>query len=192
MRAGKVLDSIRLKWDRFVIRYSFRDQVAMAEGVREQGEAMRTGTAARFVAFLRWSTGLRAGIAHFGQSYGWLLAGGVMMLCAMAGLGLVLRFHRGSWRKSHRTNGPTAQQMAALKIYNRMLWFLQSHGLNKSSSMTPLEFAGKIAHDWKEASQFVTPITKLYCRVRFGQIPLSPDDLACARAWLAGLHAVAR
>lgn len=192
VRAGRVLDSIRLKWDRFVIRYSFRDQVAMAEGVREQGEAMRTGTAARFVAFLRWSAGVRARIAHLGQSYGWLLPGGVIMLCALAGLGLFLRFYRCSWWKSHRTSGPTTQHMAALKIYNRMLQFLRSRGLNKSSNMTPLEFADKIAREWKEASQFVTPLTELYCRARFGQAPLSPDDLASARTWLAGLRTASR
>ncbi len=55
--------------------------------------------------------------------------------------------------------------------------------------MTPLEFAGKIAREWTEASQFVTPLTELYCRVRFGEIPLSPDDHIRAQALLNDLLA---
>jgi hypothetical protein len=190
VQAGKVLDSIRLKWDRFVIRYSFRDQVAMAQGVREQGEAVRVGVAARFVTLLRWGTELRARIAHIGQSSGWRMAGGVILLCALAGFVLARRFRQGNWWKFLRVSGPTAQHVAALKIYSRMLQLLRSHGLTKAPGMTPLEFADKIACEWVEASQFVTPLTKLYCRVRFGQIPLSPDDLTRAQALLANLHSM--
>lgn len=190
VQAGKVLDSIRLKWDRFVIRYSFRDQAAMAQGVREQGEAVRVGVAARFVTLLRWGTELRARIAHIGQSSGWLMAGGVIVLCALAGFVLARRFRQGSWWKPRRVSGPTTQHMAALKIYSRMLQLLRSHGLTKAPGMTPLEFADKIAREWMEASQFVTPLTELYYRVRFGQIPLSPDDLTRAQRLLANLHAM--
>ena len=189
VHAGKVLDSIRLKWDRFVIRYSFRDQVMMAQGMREQGEAVRAGVAVRFVAFLRWSAELRDRIAHFGQPYGWLVAGGVILLCALAGLVFARRFRCGGWWEPRRISGPTPQQVAALRIYSRMLQLLRSRGLTKTSGMTPLEFAGKIAREWTEASQFVTPLTELYCRVRFGEIPLSPDDHIRAQALLNDLLA---
>ncbi len=190
VRAGKVLDSIRLKWDRFVIRYSFRDQVAMARGVREQGEAVRVRVAARFVTLLRWGTELRARIAHIGQSPGWLMAGGAIVFCALASFVLARRFRQGNWWKPRRVSGPTAQHLAALKIYNRMLQLLRSRGLTKAPGMTPLEFADKIARERMEASQFVTPLTELYCRVRFGQISLSPDDLMHAQVLLANLHSI--
>ncbi|MBI5776221.1 MAG: DUF3488 domain-containing protein [Nitrospirae bacterium] len=190
VKAGKVLDSIRLKWDRFVIRYSFRDQVAMAQGVREQGEAVRVGVAARFVTLLRWGMELRTRIAHIGQSSGWLMAGGVIALCALAGFILSRRFRHGSWWKPRKVGGSTTQHMAVSKLYSRMLQLLRSRGLTKAPGMTPLEFADKIARERMEASQFVTPLTELYCRVRFGQIPLSPDDLMRAQALLANLHAM--
>jgi hypothetical protein len=80
--------------------------------------------------------------------------------------------------------------MAALKIYGRTLQLLRSRGLTKPSGMTPLEFSERITREWAEAGQFVTPLTELYCRVRFGQIPLSPDDFARAHAQLASLRAV--
>jgi hypothetical protein len=162
----------------------------MAQGVREQGEAVRVGVAARFVTLLRWGTELRARIAHIRQSPGWLMAGGSIVLCALAGFVLARRFRQGSWWKSRRVSGPTPQHMAAFKIYSRMLQFLRSRGLTKTSGMTPLEFADKIAREWVEASQVVTPLTELYCRVRFGQIPLSPDDLTRAQVLLATLRAM--
>jgi len=151
---------------------------------------VRVGVAARFVTLLRWGTELRARIAHIGQSSGWRMAGGVILLCALAGFVLARRFRQGNWWKFLRVSGPTAQHVAALKIYSRMLQLLRSHGLTKAPGMTPLEFADKIACEWVEASQFVTPLTKLYCRVRFGQIPLSPDDLTRAQALLANLHSM--
>jgi len=189
-RAGKVLDSIKLKWDRFVIRYSFRDQMAMAQGVREQGEAVRTGVAARFAALLRWSTEFRARLVHLGQFYGWLLIGGVIVLSVLGGLVFAWRFRHGNWWDSRRSRGPTTQQMAALKIYSRMLQLLRSRGLTRTSGMTPLEFADNITRTWAEAGQFVTPLTKLYCRARFGQIPLSQDDHAYAQTLLNNLRAM--
>jgi protein-glutamine gamma-glutamyltransferase len=190
VQAGKVLDSIRLKWDRFVVRYSFRDQMTMAQGVREQGEAVRVGVAIRFATLLRWGTELRARIAHIGQSSGWLVVGGVIVLCALAGFVLVRRFRHGSWWKPRRVSGPTAQHMAALKIYSRMLQLLRSRGLTKAPGMTPLEFADKVARERVEVSQFVAPLTELYYRIRFGQISLSPDDNIRAQMLLANLHAM--
>jgi protein-glutamine gamma-glutamyltransferase len=188
VRVGKVLDSIRLKWDRFVIRYSFRDQVAMAQGVREQGEAVRAGVAVRFATLLRWGMELRVRIAHIGQSSGWLMAGGGIVLCTLTGFVLARRFRHGSWWKPRGVNGPTIQHVAALKIYSRMLQLLRSRGLAKAPGMTPLEFADRVSREWAEASQFVAPLTDLYYRVRFGQVPLSPGDLTRAQILLTNLH----
>ena len=192
VRIGKVLDSVRLKWDRFVIRYSFRDQVTMAQGLRDQGEAVRARATAGVAMLLRWGSELRSGITQAGRSHGRLIFGGAVVLCGLAGLVLARRFQRGHWWTHRQSGGPTTQQVAAFKIYSRMLKLLGSRGLQKAPGMTPLEFAERIAREWMAASRFVTPITELYCRVRFGQIPLSPDDLARAQGWLAGLRAMPR
>jgi transglutaminase-like putative cysteine protease len=189
---GKVLDSVRLKWDRFVIRYSFRDQVAMAQGVRDRGEAVRVRAAAGLAALLRRGAELRASLFHAGRPHGWLLSGGVIVLGALAGLLLARRFQYENWWKLHRASGLASQHMAALKVYSRMLQFLRSCGLQKASGMTPFEFADRIAREWTAASQCVRPITELYCRVRFGKFPLSPDDLARAQKLLADLRATPR
>jgi hypothetical protein len=73
-----------------------------------------------------------------------------------------------------------------------MLQYLRSRGLRKASGATPFEFADRVAKEWAAAARCVTPITELYCRVRFGQIPPSPDDLAHAQGLLADLQATPR
>ncbi len=191
-RINKVLDSIRLKWDRFVIRYSFRDQVAMAQGLRDQGEAARTRATTGIATLLRWGTEIRSALTQAGRNYGWLMLGGAIALCGLAGLVLVRQLRHGHWWTRRQSGGPSTQQVAAGKLYSRMLKFLGSRGLQKAPGMTPLEFAGRVAGEWRAAGEFVTPITELYCRVRFGHVPLSADDLARAQGWLAGLHAIPR
>lgn len=192
VRVGRVLDSIRLKWDRFVIRYSFRDQVAMAQGLRDQGEAVRTRATTGVVTLLRWGSELRSALVRAGWSSGWLILGGAVLLCGLAGLVLARRIRRGHWWTGPGSGGPTTQQVAAFKVYSRMLKVLGSRGLRKDPGMTPFEFANRIAGEWTAAGRFVTPITELYCRVRFGHAPLSPDDLVRAQGWLAGLRATRR
>lgn len=192
VRVGRVLDSIRLKWDRFVIRYSFRDQVAMAQGLRDQSEAVRTRATTGIATLLRWGSDLRSAIVQAGRSSGWLIIGGAAVMCGLAGLVLARRVRFGHWWARPGSGGPTTQQVAALKVYSRMLKVLGSRGLRKEPGMTPLEFANRVAAEWTAAGQFVNPLTELYCRVRFGHIPLAPDDLARAQGWLAGLQATRR
>lgn len=192
VRIGRIFDSLRLKWDRFVIRYSLRDQLAMAQGVRERGEAVRKEAAARVEVLLRWTTEFRARIAQISQFYGWLMGVGAILVGGLASLLLARRFRADRRELARRIGGPTPHQIAATRIYSRMLQVLQARGLVKGSGITPREFAEKVAREWAEASQFVAPLTELYCRARFGQIPLSPDDHIRAQTLLAGLCATPR
>lgn len=187
VRIGRYFDSIRLKWDRFVIRYSLRDQMAIAQGVRERGETIRREVAAHIGTLVHRIMGLRARIAQNGHLNGWLVGGGAILMGALAGLMLARGIRAGRCDLGGRTVGPTAQQVAATRIYGRMLQVLRAHGLVKASGTTPHEFAERVAREWHEASQYVGPLTDLYCRARFGQIPLSSEDRARAQALLAGL-----
>jgi hypothetical protein len=191
-RVGKVIDSVRLKWDRLVIRYSFRDQMAMAQSVRDQGEAMRTKATGGVAVLLRWGTELRAKIAALGQSYGWLLLSGFAVVVLVAGLVLARRARGGRFRHATRGGAAATQQAAAIKLYSRMLQVLHARGLAKAPGATPHEFSRAITRDWTAAGSFVAPLTELYCSARFGHVPLSSADLVRAQDLLAGLRAVPR
>ncbi|MEW6545257.1 MAG: DUF3488 and transglutaminase-like domain-containing protein [Nitrospirota bacterium] len=188
--AGRVVDSIRLKWDRFIIRYSLRDQMAVAQGVRERSERARDQAWTLLASLVRWTAEARTRIGQPIRSPNWLLLAG---LAAGSGALLLLIFVavRAALRGRRQARDfPTARQTAVVRLYERMLQCVEARGLHKAPGATPWEFARLIAREWAEAGRFVEPLTALYCRVRFGQAPLSPDELRLAEDLLTGLRAV--
>lgn len=186
----RMVDSVQLKWDRFIIQYSFRDQVKVAQGIRDTSERMR-GQAQGLAAALARRAGEWRGWLE-GQ---WRSADGLIVL-AVAGGALVLAAGMGVWmwrqRRAGRPAGPTARQAAVTHLYRRMLRLLEAQGLAKAPGVTASEFARAVSHDWTQAGPFILPLTDLYCRVRFGRAPLTPDDLQQAETLLAGLGAARR
>lgn len=187
---GRVVDSIRLQWDRFVIQYSFRDQMAVAQGVREQSDRVRRQISGAWADVLRrWAT-LREQVSGIAQASGALFTGLLIILLGLAGViaGLVVRSRRGGGQR--QAEHQTTHQMAAVRLYHRMLRLLEARGLGKAPGAAPLEFARLVARESGEAGRFVQPLTDLYCRVRFGQTRVSPEELREAEELLHGLDAV--
>ncbi|MDE3244374.1 MAG: transglutaminase domain-containing protein, partial [Nitrospirota bacterium] len=189
--AGRVIDSVRLKWDRFIIQYSLRDQIKMAQGIRDQSDKVR-GRALGLVATIhRWVIGLQTWAGQLTRMRGLLwtvgLAGSLLLLLiAKAGL------RRLRQRRHRPSELPTMRQAAVVRLYSRMLEMLATHGIVKTPGATALEFAGTIATKWADVGRYVAPLTELYCRVRFGQAPLSQEELEQAEALLNGLHHASR
>ncbi len=190
-RAGKVVDSIRLRWDRYVVQYSFRDQMAAAKSLREGGEKVRTEVSGLFSTLTRVLASLKAWLTESARAYGWPLLGGLAAGALAAGAVLVWSRRRRGGR-ARREDPRTARQIAAIQLYERMLRILEAHGLLKPPGATPLEFARQVAHEWGESGRPVESLTGLYCRVRFGQAPFSPDDARQAQELLTELQASIR
>lgn len=188
---GRVVDSIRLKWDRFVILYSFRDQMAVAQDIRERSDKVRSQVSASLATALRWVAAGRARVAEFLRASDWLLVGvvggaGLAGLIVIAWIRVRARVRRGQLMLR------TPRQATAMRLYGRMLRLLESRGVSKAPGAAPMEFARLVDREWSNASRFVQPLTELYCRVRFGQVPLSSEDLQRVDDLLAGLRAVKR
>ncbi len=188
-RVGKVVDSIRLKWDRYVVQYSVRDQMAAAKSLRERGEKMRTAVSGFLSALTRGAASVKAWLTESASAYGWFLLGGLAAVALVAGLVVAWRRRGG---RARRADPRTPRQIAAIHLYERMLRILEAQGLLKPPGATPLEFARQVARERSEAAWYVDSLTGLYCRVRFGQAPLSSDDDRQARELLAGLQAARR
>jgi protein-glutamine gamma-glutamyltransferase len=183
---GRIIDSMRLKWDRFVIQYSFRDQVAVAQGIREGGEKLRS-------QFSHWTLLVRE---RFARAGGWLKEIGYHPVAAIAvalvGAAMVAAFGIMMWRRivwGRQRRSRSGSDGAIVRLYGRMLRVLKGRGFVKATSATPLEFAREVRGQWTEASRFVDPLTNLYCRVRFGQHPLTSEDLQQADSLLRSLQA---
>src|SRR2546422_9994915 len=81
---GKIVDSIRLRWDRSVVQYSFRDQMAVAKSLRDRSETVRS-TVSDFVSTVTGGlAAARAWLVEWARAGGWVLkvglAAGVLVI----------------------------------------------------------------------------------------------------------------
>lgn len=190
-RVGLALDSIRLKWDRFVIQYSFRDQMAVAREIREQSDVVRSQFSSALSAWLRWLSEARSSVGEWLRPGGWPI-GGWVTVCAGLAVLVAIWIRKNRSPLSASGNLQRIGHAAVTRLYTRLLRLLESRGICKAPGTTPMEFARFVEHEWGDASPHVQALTRLYCHVRFGQATLSPQDLQRANALLAGLRVLRR
>ncbi len=189
--ANSAMDSIRLKWDRLFVHYSAHDQFTVVQGIREGGEAVRAGLSETLSALSaqgaaivgRLVTSLTpSGIPH--QAVVLLLA-----LAAAYGVMTALRWFR---KRPLQNSVLSTQQQTVITLYTNMLHCCAQRGLPKPVSTTSLEFLDHIQARWGEAWPFAHALTQLYTRVRFGQAPLTDEDLRIAETHLRRLRLLRR
>jgi transglutaminase-like putative cysteine protease len=187
-KAGKLVDSIRLQWDRYVIRYSFRDQVSISHDARARATTYGERLWALATLSGQWikSVGQRMG-EFFIFTRQFDVTGSIVVVLLIATM-LLLRRRRTASKQT----GASDNQTAATRLYRQMLALLELRGIRKLDNSTPLEFARLVSKDGKDLAPFVQPFTEWYCRVRFGATADEPPDLAPATRLLAGLRAMPR
>jgi hypothetical protein len=188
---GKIVDSIRLRWDRYVVQYSFRDQMAVAKSLRDWSEKVRLEVSDFMSTVTRGLASARVWLVELARAHGWALAIGLAAGALVIGMVLAVIL-RGQGRRRQQLDPRTPRQVAAIQLYSRMLRILAARGLPKSPGATPLEFARQVAREWRDAAPFVRPLTDLYCQVRFGRGSLSSDETQKGHDLLARLRAVRR
>ena len=143
------LDFMRLKWNRYVIQYSFTDQQRLVKGARTRAAGLMDILKEPFKT--KGYSGAESGAAV-------LLA---LILFIAAAFALILRRAYGSRARSK-----------APAYYIEMLKILEAKGIGKLSHETPAEFAKRVG------DPYVDEVTRLYHMERFGgQSPLE-DELA--------------
>jgi len=167
-RLRQMIDTLWVSWDRYIIRYSMQDWFALMREVRDQGSTLQ-------VRSLQWSESVKNGLQ---LAMGWVVSRrDVWLLVIVAGcfVALVMRWwvqRRDSWPfkkfNSARRNGRT--------FYTKMLRLLARHGVRKPQTMTPLEFVRSMGPEMGPVIGAVTVLTEYYHRLRFGAMPLTPDE----------------
>ncbi|HJT21455.1 MAG TPA: DUF3488 and transglutaminase-like domain-containing protein [Nitrospira sp.] len=181
-------ESLRLYWDRLFVHYSIRDQWAVVHGIKERGDAVRDyanhwiSALTRLATTLFSATGASLGSAVVG--WGNLLG----LLVALSVLAVMVAAKKAQWPSVGSWRGGRRRQLHIANLYKRMLQMLSVHGLRKSSTDTPSEFSRLVETEWQSAAVFVRSLTQLYCRGRFGRIPLSAEDLSEAERHLQELR----
>lgn len=172
---ARYLDSLRMRWNRYVIDYNLGDQVLLARALKRRSEAFRDELSGSISALKGKLRRLWVKAAPLG---GWGLGVGAVLLI----LALFLRSKGGGSRHRLRNSLPR------VPFYERALKLLARRGFVKDPQMTPREFAEKLkAHDG-EAFAGLDELFELYYRVRFGGRPLSPPEESRVKALLAQLQ----
>ena len=178
---GRMMDNLRLRWNRFFVQYSAADQLAV---VRE----LKVSTAS--VQSRAWdslSTYLNPVATSFGQATRYLAEGNLRLLGAFFGLTLIglgtiiwLAWKR-PWTRGSHSKMEAREEQAITHLYKKMIHHLEQRGIAKPIATPPLEFIRIIHAEWNSASSTVATITDLYCRARFGHAPLTKEELLLAK-----------
>ena len=183
-RFGKYFDSLRWRWNRYVVDYNVGDQVAVAIRLRQQSLTLRRGLAQ---AWDRWTFEAYRSARRHWRSYGYIVAALVVLIAATAMLVRRTPFAgRGAdWLLTVRL------RRSPVAFYERMLRVLRRRGCPRPPAVTAREFLaglGERPHFFEPAAE----LTVLYERVRFGGHALTPAEGRRAAVLLRQLEAAPR
>jgi hypothetical protein len=157
------LDSLRLRWHRYVINWTLRDQIQVAWAIRQQATSVWWG---------------RLEDAFDG------LPGGRQVVTAIVLLGagvIAVALYR------RRSAGARPAATAPPGFYARALRRLGRRGLALAPAETAREFAERVARQAPGCGPPFATVTAAYERCRFGGLPLASRDAADVEAALAAL-----
>ena len=188
----RMLDNIKLRWNRFFVQYSAADQLAAVRELQTGGASVRLRILDSLSAFFGPLT------AAFQKGIGSVTTGdlarvGKLVALLLAGCGAVFWLiwaRPGNWLR--RSTGATGDEQAIVQLYRRMLRQLERRGIHKPAAMPPLQFIRIIQEQWSTAGAAVASITELYCRARFGRVPLTKEELHRAQETFHRLASLSR
>lgn len=162
---NRYYDFFKLKWHRYIIRYSRRDQIRILLYV---GQRLRS--LPLFPSRLLPITIKR----HIVIIPLFLLAAGALCVVIIIAI---------RWKRKKLITLPPAE----ISFYMMFLRILEKKGISKRSTETPWEFAYRVGRFNKGISQASSRITSLYYSVRFGNVPLTKQEAQEAREIIKNL-----
>jgi len=158
------LDAARMRWYRYIVNWSLRDQVQLAQSVHRQASDFRVG--------LSWPRGWRVSPAL-------VAVGGAVIVVAL--VWLVGR------HGPIRTQGAPAAAMPT--FYARALRLLARRGLAPAAAETARQFAARVRAAIPDRGDAFARLTRHYERARFGASALSDTEWDDVTRSLAALSA---
>jgi transglutaminase-like putative cysteine protease len=166
-RGGRIalyLDALRMRWYRYVVNWSLKDQVDLASTVRQAVRAWRPA----------WP----------GPS-GWAPS----PAAALAGLALVSAVVAWRLTRGGIVALPAVGRRAVPEFYRRGLRLLARRGVRPARHETAREFWRRVETEAPARAGALGVLTLAYERVRFGAAALSPEERAAVDRSLSALRA---
>ena len=154
------LDLMRLYWQRYVVRYSMKDQTQLMDYFSQETQDFKS-------RWENWKTPSFKEMLSALQKHPWVF----LLFVALV---FVWRF--GSKKYQWRGTPWTPRLPFAVQMYRQMLKRLETQGIFKSVHATHLEFLNTLTGLPPEKREVVESITRFYERNRFGNLPFSPDE----------------
>lgn len=155
---NRYIEYIRLKWDRYIINFTFQDQVNAAKEAKRRSELGRE-TVLRLIALIR------------------LKDATVLRPLAISISAVVLLYLSLKWRLRAGGRRPGLRNKGTVPFYQEMLQMLAKRGLIKPEGMTPREFTHLVAAARGSDYGSITEITASFEKVRYGGMPLTPEEV---------------
>ena len=157
------LDAARMRWYRYVVNWSLRDQVQLAMSVQRQATDVRLA---------------------FSWPRDWRVSPAVWPALGLA-LGAVALW----WLRRSGASGRRAGPAATVPVfYERALRLLARRGLHRDAAETARQFATRVAAMSPERGRAFSRLTHHYERARFGAAALTESELEDATQALAILR----
>ncbi len=170
-RLRQLADTLWVSWERYIIRFSLRDQWAVIQEMRTQGTTWQMRSVQWMDAGKMQLAAAVSWVFHHREFFLLIVAVGCFVL-------LVMRWwvqRHGGW--PFRLARPLRQsQLHGQTFYAKLLRRLASRGLPKPAAMTPLEFLRSARPKLGSTGDAVEQLTDYYHRLRFGAVPLTHDD----------------
>ncbi|MBI3292581.1 MAG: DUF3488 domain-containing protein [Elusimicrobia bacterium] len=179
-------DYLNLLWNRYILTYDLERQVSLARGIQFRSQVLSFRIEESVGSWLRRFRGMASGaqtrsiaVAWYGWTLGLVLIGVFSWWCVQLSHRLLGGRIRGSSDRSAR---------AAVWFYEDLLRRLRRMGYQKRPSQTPHEFAAAVSEAIKTHTEVIRLLTAWYYQVRYGGVPLTPDQHATARDVVALIH----
>ncbi len=160
---------IRLKWDRYIINFTFQDQVNAAKEARRRSELGRESVLG-LIALIK------------------LKSASVMRPFAVSIAAIVLIYLSLKWRRSKRSQRYKLSNKGSVPFYQEMLWLLAKRGVIKPEAMTPREFAHMVTAERGPVYGSITEITAAFEKVRYGGLTLGAGEMDSINRILEGMR----
>jgi transglutaminase-like putative cysteine protease len=155
-------DFLKLKWNRYIVQYTRRDQIRFLLTLRQKIMTIR---------LFPQASPLQGARERTASSPKYLFA-------ALAGIALALLLVWMLRQKKKAFIRADRRLPAEIHFYMKILKILERKKINKRAAETPAEFAARVGHRHRAISPWLQRGTSLYYQVRFGLIPLSPLETA--------------
>jgi hypothetical protein len=167
-RLSRYLDSLAVRWDRYVVSYDLSDQLRMVSVARRRADLLRW----RGIKLVRGvarvaDDAMQALVARSGRS------GLAVLVLAGTAVGLVVAVRKRPFGKGKRRSGGA---QGAARFYRELLRVLARRGFVKGAEMTPREFAAGVEAHGRPELTGVLEVIDLYYGVRYGGRDISESE----------------